>query len=29
MEGRIELCERLDNIKIQMNIPMRVTSEYQ
>ncbi|CAD8177880.1 unnamed protein product [Paramecium octaurelia] len=29
MEGRIELCERLDNIKIQVNIPMRVTTEYQ
>ncbi|CAD8212908.1 unnamed protein product [Paramecium pentaurelia] len=28
MEGQIELCERIDNIKIQMNIPMRVTNEY-
>ncbi|CAD8179395.1 unnamed protein product [Paramecium pentaurelia] len=29
IEGQIELCERLDNIKIQINIPMRVTNEYQ
>ncbi|CAK88609.1 unnamed protein product (macronuclear) [Paramecium tetraurelia] len=29
IEGQIEVCERLDNIKIQMNIPMRLTNEYQ
>ncbi|CAD8095564.1 unnamed protein product [Paramecium sonneborni] len=29
IEGKIELCERLDNIKIQINIPLRVTNDYQ
>ncbi|CAD8097577.1 unnamed protein product [Paramecium sonneborni] len=29
IEGKIELCERLDNIKIQVNIPLRVTNDYQ